>query len=111
MSGSSTVFSGESTDAVSAMKCTPQNAITSASVFAACCESAERVADEVGHVLDLGQLVVVREDHGAALGGQRAYLGLQGRHGFEREQVHWTVSKISDRSRTGAEWVSAPIET
>ena len=27
-----------STDAVSAMKCTPQNAITSASVFAACCD-------------------------------------------------------------------------
>ena len=39
MSGSSTVFSGESTEAVSAMKCTPQKAITSASVFAACCES------------------------------------------------------------------------
>ena len=39
MSGSSTVFSGDSIDAVSAMKCTPQNAITSASVFAACCES------------------------------------------------------------------------
>ena len=38
MSGSSTVFSGDSTDAVSAMKCTPQNAITSASVSAACCE-------------------------------------------------------------------------
>ena len=71
----------------------------------------ERVAHEVRHVLDLGQLVVVGEDHGAALGGQRAYLGLQRRHGFERQQVHWTVSKISDRSRTGAEWVSAPIET
>ena len=111
MSGSSTVFSGESTDAVSAMKCTPQKAITSASVFAACCESAERVADEVGHVLDLGQLVVVREDHGAALGGERPYLGLQGRDGLESEEVHWTVSKISDRSRTGAEWVNAPIET
>ena len=72
---------------------------------------AERIADEVGHVLHLGQLVVVREDHGAALGGERAYLGLQGRDGLEREEVHWTVSKISDRSRTGAEWVSAPIET
>ena len=71
----------------------------------------ERVADEVGHVLHLGQLVVVREDHGAALGGERAYLGLQGRDGFEREEVHWTVSKISERSRTGAEWVNAPIET
>src|SRR3954454_6818978 len=38
MSGSSTVFSGESTDAVSAMKCTPQNAMTGASVAAACWE-------------------------------------------------------------------------
>ena len=38
MSGSSTVFSGDRIDAVSAMKCTPQNAITSASVAAACCE-------------------------------------------------------------------------
>ena len=111
MSGSSTVFSGESTEAVSAMKCTPQNAITSASVFAACCDSAERIAHEVRHILDLGQLVVVREDHRAALGGQRAYLRLQGRHRLEREQVHWTVSKISDRSRTGAEWVRAPIDT
>ena len=93
------------------MKCTPQKAITSASVFAACCESAERVADEVGHVLDLGQLVVVGEDHGAALGGERAYLGLQGRDGLEGEEVHGTVSRISERSRAGAEWVNAPIET
>ena len=37
-SGSSTVFSGERIEAVSAMKCTPQKAITSASVRAACCE-------------------------------------------------------------------------
>ena len=72
---------------------------------------AERVADEIGHVLHLGQLVVVREDHRAALGGKRAYLGLQGRHGFESQQGHWTVSKISERSSTGAEWVRAPIET
>ena len=35
----STVFSGDSTDAVSAMKCTPQKAITSASVAAASRES------------------------------------------------------------------------
>ena len=72
---------------------------------------AERVADEVGHVLHLGQLVVVREDDRAALGGERAYLGLQGGNGFESQEVHWTVSMISDRSRIGAEWVSAPIET
>ena len=71
----------------------------------------ERIPHEVRHILDLGQLVVVSEDHGAALRGQRTYLGLQRRHGLEREQVHWTLSKISDKSRTGAEWVSAPIET
>jgi N-acyl-D-aspartate/D-glutamate deacylase len=35
-SGIRTVLSGESTDAVSAMKCTPQNATTPASVAAAC---------------------------------------------------------------------------
>ena len=34
----------------------------------------ERVADEVGDVLDLGQLVVVGEDHGVALGRERAHL-------------------------------------
>jgi hypothetical protein len=38
-SGSRTVFSGERIDAVSAMKCTPQKAMISASVRAACCES------------------------------------------------------------------------
>ena len=69
---------------------------------------AERVADEVGHVLHLGQLVVVGEDDGAALGGQRAYLVLQGGDGFQRQEVHGSVSRISERSRTGAEWVSAP---
>ena len=35
---------------------------------------AERVADVVGDVLHLGDLVVVREDHRAALGRQRAHL-------------------------------------
>ena len=39
-SGSSTVFSGERIFAVSAMKWTPQNTITSAFVSAACAESA-----------------------------------------------------------------------
>ena len=38
-SGSRTVFSGERIDAVSAMKWTPQKAITLAPVAAACCES------------------------------------------------------------------------
>jgi hypothetical protein len=38
-SGISTVLPGERTEAVSAMKCTPQNTITEASVDAACRES------------------------------------------------------------------------
>ena len=38
---------------------------------------AERVADVVGHVLDLGPLVVVGQDDGVALAGERADLGLQ----------------------------------
>ena len=71
----------------------------------------ERVADEVGHILHFGQLVVVGQDYGAALGGERPYLRLQGGNGLEGQEVHWTVSKISERSRTGAECVKAPIET
>jgi hypothetical protein len=34
----------------------------------------QRVADVVGDVLDLGGLVVVRQDHGVALGGEVPYL-------------------------------------
>jgi hypothetical protein len=60
------------------MKCTPQNAMTSLSVAAPLAGEAERVADVVRDVLDLGQLVVVGEDDRAALGGERADLGLQG---------------------------------
>ena len=81
------------------MKCTPQNAITSASVARRLLREAERVADEVGHVLDLGQLVVVREDHGAALGGERAYLGLQGGDVLEREAGSRERSPGSGRGR------------
>ena len=77
-SGSRTVFSGHRIEAVSAMKCTPQNAITSASEARGPLREAERVADVVGHLLDLGHLVVVGEDHGVALGGERAHLVLQG---------------------------------
>ena len=36
----------------------------------------QRVAHHVRDVLDLGALVVVREDHGVALGGERANLVL-----------------------------------
>ena len=60
------------------MKCTPQKAITSLGGRGRLLREAERVAHEVGDVLDLGQLVVVGEDHGAALAGQRAHLGLHG---------------------------------
>ena len=38
----------------------------------------ERVADEVRDILNLGNLVVVGEDHGAALGGERANLLVHG---------------------------------
>ena len=63
--------------AVSAMKWTPQKAITSASTFWAACASCERVADEVGEVLDLGLLVVVREDHRVALALEARDRGLE----------------------------------
>ena len=59
------------------MKCTPQKTIASPSAARRLAREAERVADVVGHVLHLGHLVVVREDHRAALGRERAHLGLQ----------------------------------
>ena len=110
-SGSSTVFSGHRIEAVSAMKCTPQNAITSASEARGLLREAERVADVVGHVLDLGQLVVVGEDDGAALGGERAHLVLEGGMLSSWSRVMGRHSRSRDRSRAGAEWVRAPIET
>ena len=42
----------------------------------------ERVADEVGHVLHLGHLVVMSQDDGVALAGQLAHLGLERRDLF-----------------------------
>ena len=76
-SGISTVFSGDRIDAVSAMKCTPQKAITARRRRGRLAREAERVADVVGDVLDLGHLVVVREDDRVALARERAHLGLQ----------------------------------
>ena len=73
-SGIRTVFSGDRIEAVSAMKWTPQKAITSASVARRLAREPERVAHVVGDVLDLGQLVVVGEDDRVALRGQRADL-------------------------------------
>ena len=110
-SGSSTVFSGERIEAVSAMKCTPQNAITSSVGGGGLDREPERVADVVRDVLDLGQLVVVGQDHGAALAGERADLVLHGRDVVEREQRHGEISRRRERSRLGAECVRAPIET
>jgi hypothetical protein len=60
------------------MKCTPQNAITSASVAAA--------LHEVGDVLDLGHLIVVREDHRVPLGRERADLGLKRANPLQRKR-------------------------
>jgi hypothetical protein len=65
----------------------------------------------VGHVLDLGHLVVVGQDDGAALGGERAHLVLELGDVLESEQSHGSVSKRRERSNAGAEWVSAPIDT
>ena len=69
-SGSSTVFCGERIAAVSAMKWTPQKTITEALGGRRLLREAERVADEVGDVLDLGTLVVVGQDHRVALATQ-----------------------------------------
>ena len=59
------------------MKCTPQKTISSDVGLGGLLREPERVADVVGHVLDLGQLVVVGQDHGVALGGERAHLVLE----------------------------------
>ena len=72
--GSGRSSTGERIEAVSAMKCTPQKTIVSPSAARRPAREAERVADEVGDVLDLGQLVVVGEDHRVALGGERPHL-------------------------------------
>ena len=75
-SGIRTVFCGERMCAVSAMKWTPQKRMTLCGVAAALPRELERVADEVGGVLHLGPLVVVREQHGVALGRQATQLSL-----------------------------------
>ena len=75
----STVLSGLSIAAVSAMKWTPQNAMTALSVVAAVARQAQRVAHVVGHVLDLGHLVVVGQDDRVPLAGELAHLGASGR--------------------------------
>ena len=56
------------------MKWTPQKAIDLGVGGRRLAREPERVAEVVGDVLDLGQLVVVGEDDGVALGGERADL-------------------------------------
>ena len=70
---------------------------------------AERVADEVGHVLHLGHLVVVGEDDGVARPRELADLLLQLADArlLDRGSGHETSRETwSER----APWVSAPIE-
>jgi hypothetical protein len=62
------------------MKCTPQKTIVSAPRARRLLGQTERVAHVVGHVLNLGHLVVVRQDHGVALARELADLALQRRH-------------------------------
>ncbi len=63
-------FAGERIAAVSAMKCTPQKTMTSRVGLRGFAAQAERVADEIGDVLHLGALVVVREDDRVAFAGK-----------------------------------------
>src|SRR2546423_1228230 len=72
---------------------------------------AQGVADEVGHVLHLGDLVVVGEDHRVAPAGQLADLGLEGGDVLEGEEVHGRGLRRRDRSSAAALCVSAPMET
>ena len=55
---------------------------------------AERVAHEVRHVLHLGHLVVVRQDHGVPLLRQRPDLALQRRDVLERQRCSRTGQRL-----------------
>ena len=56
------------------MKCTPANRMTSALVFLACLRELQRIAEEIGDVLDVAVLVVVRENDRVALALEAADL-------------------------------------
>jgi hypothetical protein len=99
-------LSGHRIDAVSAMKCTPQKAMTRRRCGRLLRE-AERVADVVGHVLDLGQLVVVGEDDGVALAGERADLGLQL---ADPRRVSGAASQASEGWPWGGSWLALQDE-
>ena len=49
------------------MKRTPQKAMTSASVACALRAEIERIANEIGNILQFGPLVIMREDNRVAL--------------------------------------------
>ena len=66
--GSARSCPGERIFAVSAMKCTPQKTIVYCGRGRGDPRQRQRVADVVGDVLDLRDLVVVRQDDGVALG-------------------------------------------
>jgi hypothetical protein len=59
------------------MKWTPQKTITSASVLAGLLRERERVTDEVGEILDLRILVVVRQKDRVLLALEAPDLGFQ----------------------------------
>ena len=73
-SGMSTVLSGARIFAVSAMKWTPAKTITRCVGRGGLTGQAERVSNDVGDVLDLRALVVVREQDRVALGDELADL-------------------------------------
>ena len=88
------------------MKCTPQKTISSRIGRRRLAGEPERVADEVGQVLDLGHLVVVGQDHRAALGCERPHLrvsssissGLRSRTGTGSSMVGISLTAIDRRS-------------
>ena len=103
-SGISTVRPGQTIAAVSAMKWTPQKTIVVRVGRRRLPREAERVADEVGHVLHVGELVVVGEEDGVPLAGELADLVVQRR---DRCSSRTSSETWSER----AECVSAPTET
>ena len=82
------------------MKCTPQKTIVRLLGGRRLAREAERVADVVGDVLDLGHLVVVGEDHGVA-GLRRARAPRPGARRSPRSRA------IGSGCEAGIGWVGA----
>src|SRR5260370_6503769 len=81
---------------------------------------AERVADVVGYILNLGQLVVVGQDDRVLPAGELPHLVLQCGNVLQHQrcirlpgdrEVHGSGSRVRERSKAGALWVSAPTDT